>query len=95
MSDPAAEHQRRMRLQRKVEEQKRELLSDAELQAAVFVLLRLVRKQGRLKASDRNEILNATMQFGNGDYSPGAKIRQLLRDTLLDQEEKRETPGQS
>lgn len=76
----------------RLEQLKAAMLSDVQMQAAVLVILRKMRKQGRLNGTDRIEILTADVQFQQGNYIPQFLLKDILKETPYEGEQKREAP---
>lgn len=76
----------------KIKEREDKLLDRVTMQAITIVLLRALRKNGKIKPSDLNEIRFARSNWDNDDYNPEMQLSRILAETFLDKEEKRPTP---
>jgi len=78
--------------ERELLEREARLIDNVTMQAITLVLLKHHRAKGTIKPAALNEIRTAVTQFGAGDYDPKAQLRRILDETILDREQKRETP---
>ena len=69
-----------------------QLIDNITMQAIAVVLLRSLRKNGKLKPSDRTEIGYAAARFANDDFHPRKMLTRILSETDLDREERRVRP---
>ncbi len=68
------------------------LIDRVTMQAISLVLLQALRKNGKIKPAHLNEIRFARELFDKGDYEPRAKMERILSETVIDREQRRDTP---
>lgn len=78
--------------ERELREREARLIDNVTMQAITLVLLKHHRSKGTIKPAALNEIRTAVTQFGAGDYDPKAQLRRILDETVMDREQRRETP---
>ncbi len=76
----------------KLSEREAKLIDNVTMQAISIILLRTLRKNGKIKPAHLNEIRFAQKQFNNDEYNPRGLLENVLRETFLDREERRPTP---
>jgi hypothetical protein len=73
-------------------EREAKLIDNATMQAISIILLRTLRKNGKIKPAHLNEIRFAPEKFNNDEYNPKRLLENVLRETWLDREERLPTP---
>lgn len=68
------------------------LIDNVTMQAIALVILKMHRSKGRIKPAALNEIRHARTAHREGEYDPRAQLARILDDTLMDKEERRESP---
>lgn len=77
----------------KIKKREERLIDNVTMQAVMIILLRTLRKNGKIKPSDLNEIRFARSNWQNDDYNPAMQLQRILAETFLDKEERRPTPS--
>lgn len=76
----------------KLAEREAKLIDNVTMQAISIILLRALRKNGKIKPAYLNEIRFASEKFMNDEYNPKRLLENVLQETFLDREERKPTP---
>lgn len=76
----------------KIQQREDRLIDNITMQAVMIILLRTLRKNGKIKPADLNEIRFARSNWQSDDYNPELQLQRILAETFLDKEERRPTP---
>jgi hypothetical protein len=76
----------------KLSEREAKLIDNVTMQAISIILLRTLRKNGKIKPAHLNEIRFAPDKFQNDEYNPKRLLDNVLQETFLDREERIPTP---
>lgn len=75
--------------EKEIADREQALIDNVTMQAITLVLLKALRKNGKLKPADLREIEFARTRFVGGEYDPLKLLRNILATTELDREDRR------
>ena len=87
-----ARHDKLNAWEEKLSEREAKLIDNVTMQAISIILLRTLRKNGKIKPAHLNEIRFAPEKFNNDEYNPKRLLENVLQETWLDREERKPTP---